>query len=103
MGTSWNRELVANPVDGRDELELLRLTEAAPQAPNVHVDGPLAAVEVFRPGKFEKLQARQDLASVTREHVEQIELPRFQRDFTPAVDDQTTRTVDHQPADANSR
>jgi hypothetical protein len=88
-------QLVAGAVNGQDKPR----TEAAAEASDVDVDGALIAVIVARPDAIEEVRAREDLAGMACEDLEQTKLARFQIEVAAAEAGGVMRSIDDQVAD----
>jgi hypothetical protein len=77
--------------------------ELLAQAPDVHVDRPLVALEIVTPDLFEQDRPRERDAGIRRELEQQRELARFQPDVA-AVDPRfARRLVDLEPIERQQR
>ena len=88
-------QLVAGAVNGQYE----RRTEAAAEASDVDVDGALVAVIVARPDAIEEVRAREDLAGMACEDLEQTKLARLQVELAAAEAHDAMHHIDDQVAD----
>ena len=88
-------QLVAGAMNGLDEPR----TETVPEASDMDVDGALVAVIVARPDTVEEVRAREYLAGMAREDLQQTELARLQVELAAAEADGAMHHIDDQVAD----